>query len=87
MPVNNRNHSSPRRMPMNLEGRYGKIGCWRDRSQQRTTEASEGLILNPGPPDSPLPPVASDRSASIRRAEAPCARLSCHRLELTRIGS
>jgi hypothetical protein len=26
MPVNNRNHSSPRRMPMNLEGRYGKIG-------------------------------------------------------------
>jgi hypothetical protein len=27
-------------------------GCWRERSQQRTTEATEGLILNPGPPDS-----------------------------------
>ena len=26
MPVHNRNHSPRRRMPMNLEGRYGKIG-------------------------------------------------------------
>jgi hypothetical protein len=26
MPVNNRNQSPRRRMPMNLEGRYGKIG-------------------------------------------------------------
>jgi hypothetical protein len=26
MPLNNRNQSPRRRMPMNLEGRYGKIG-------------------------------------------------------------
>jgi hypothetical protein len=26
MPVDNRNQSPPPRMPMNLEGRYGKIG-------------------------------------------------------------
>jgi hypothetical protein len=56
---------------------FERQGCWRERSQQRTTEATEGLIPNPAPPDSPLQPVAGrsgwagDLAIEARHYDAP----------------
>ena len=81
MPVNDRNQSPRRRTPMNLEGRYGKIGIsavqaaaryssdrkrrtarsrMLARAQPTTNDGSHRRTNSepPGPPDSPLQPVA-----------------------------